>query len=101
MDLHEACYVGRLDVVRQLLADGADPNAPASGERAWISATNEPRPLNCVVIARAVTQDHVSIARLLIEHGAIVDESVLADHAAESMGGANDAAMGELLRRAP
>lgn len=86
MSLHEACYQGRIDVVVQLLASGADPNAPAEPSgRVWISSSGDrPKPLNCVAIAWSMTEDHVKIARLLIEHGAVVDESVLNDHTIES-----------------
>ena len=78
MSLHEACYQGRLEVVRELLAQGADPNGPAAaGERVWIScAGSRPKPLNCVAIAWEVTENHLHIARLLIEHGATVDDSL-------------------------
>lgn len=103
MSLHEACYQGRVDVVAQLLASGADPNGPAMvSEREWVSsAGNRPRPLNCVAIAWAMTDHHLSIARLLIEHGAVVDDSVLHDHDVESAGGANDTAFRQVLLTPP
>ena len=102
MNLHEACYQGRLDVVAQLLANGADPNEPADPTaREWISCSrNRPRPLNCVAMAWAMTENHVEIARLLIEHGAVVDDSVLRDHTIEMEGGTADLALRRLLETA-
>ena len=102
MNLHEACYQGRLDVVAQLLANGVDPNEPADPTaREWISCSgNRPRPLNCVAIAWAMTENHVEIARLLIEHGAVVDDSVLDDHTIEMEGGTADLALRRLLETA-
>src|SRR4051794_38597987 len=95
MSLHEACYQGRIDVVAQLLANGADPNEPASlGAREWIScAGNRPRPLNCLAIAWTMTENHVAIAKLLIEHGAVADDSVLQDHTIEMVGSTADSAL--------
>jgi len=102
MTLHMACYQGRVDVVAHLLASGADPNAPADPtENKWIScAGSSPRPLNCVAIAWTMTENHVEIARLLVEHGAVVDDSVLRDHTIESVGGTADAALRRLLEAA-
>ena len=102
MSLHEACYEGRVDVVAQLLASGADPNEPADPtEREWISsAGSRPRPLNCVAIAWTMTEKHVEIARMLIEHGAVVDDSVLSDHTIEAVGGDSDAALRRILEAA-
>ena len=89
MNLHEACYAGRLDVVRTLLDGGADVNEPSDDER-WISSAARPRPLNCVAIAWATTDDHVRIARLLIERGAQVDETMVTDLTTEMVGRSND-----------
>ena len=102
MSLHEACYQGRIDVVAQLLASGANPNEPADPyEREWIScAGSRPRPLNCVAIAGTMTEDHLEIARLLIEHGAVVDDSVLDDHTIEMVGGTTDSALRKVLEAA-
>jgi ankyrin repeat protein len=100
MNLHEACYQGRIDVVTRLLASGANPNEPADPTtREWISsAGNRPRPLNCVAIAWTMTENHVKIARLLIAHGAVVDDSVIRDHSIEMVGGTFDGALHELLQ---
>ncbi len=102
MNLHEACYQGRLDVVAQLLANGADPNQPADPTaREWISCLGDrPKPLNCVAMAWTMTENHVEIARLLIEHGAVVDDSVLDDHTIDMEGGAVDLALRRLLETA-
>src|SRR3989304_5256352 len=102
MSLHEACYQGRVDVVAQLLATGANPNEPADpAAREWVScAGSRPRPLNCVAIAWAMTENHVEIARLLIEHGAVVDDSVLRDHTIEMVGGPTDSALRRILEAA-
>lgn len=97
MNLHEACFEGRLDVVSDLLEKGADPNARSEDTR-WISASKHPRPLNCVAIAHAMTDDHVRIARLLIEKGARVDASMQTDLTAETIGGPNDAELLALFR---
>src|SRR5207253_1183151 len=90
--LHEAAYQGRSDLVGQLLAAGADPDAPApEGGRRWISAAGpRPRPLNCVAIAWALGPGHVAVARLLLEHDAHVDETVLRDFNVESAGAVHD-----------
>lgn len=102
MNLHEACYQGRLDIVTQLLQDGADPNAPAAPSgREWIScAGSHPRPLNCVALAWTLTEDHVEIARLLIAHGAVVDDSVLHDHTIEMVGSSADSKFHDLVEAA-
>jgi len=102
MSLHEACYQGRIDVVAQLLASGANPNEPADPTaREWISCAGScPRPLNCVAIAWTMTENHVEIARLLIEHGAVVDDSVLDDHTIEMVGGTADSALRRILEAA-
>jgi hypothetical protein len=47
-----------------------------------------------------VTENHVEIARLLIEHGAVVDESVLRDHTIEMVGNTADLALRRLLEAA-
>jgi hypothetical protein len=47
-----------------------------------------------------MTENHVEIARLLIEHGAIVDDSVLDDHTIEMVGGPIDSALRNLLEAA-
>ena len=97
--LHEACYLGDVKTVGSLLASGTDPNAPADPSgREWIScAGGRPKALNCVAIAWAVSDAHVEIARLLIEHGAIVDDSVLDDHAVEMTLRPNDQMLHALL----
>ena len=99
MTLHEACYQGRVDIVAQLLAGGANPNAPAdSTMREWISCAGScPKPLNCVAVAWELTERHVEIARLLIDKGAVVDYTVLRDHAIERVDSAVDAALQRLL----
>ena len=102
MSLHDACYQGRIDVVTELLASGANPNEPADPTmREWVSsAGSSPRPLNCVAIAWTMTENHVEIARLLIEHGAVVDDSVLLDHTLEMVGGPIDLALRTILEAA-
>lgn len=99
MSLHEACYQGRIDIVAQLLASGANPNEPTEPtEREWIScAGSRPRPLNCVAMAWTMTENHVQIAKLLIEHGAVVDDSVLDDQTVEMVGGTIDSALRKIL----
>jgi len=88
--------------VAKLLASGADPNEPANPvEREWIScAGRSPKPLNCVAIAWTMTENHVEIARMLIAHGAVVDDSVLDDHTIEMVGSTADSAFRLLLEAA-
>jgi hypothetical protein len=47
-----------------------------------------------------MTENHVEIARLLIEHGAVVDDSVLRDHTIEMVGGTADSALRKILEAA-
>jgi hypothetical protein len=47
-----------------------------------------------------MTENHVEIARLLIEHGAVVDDSVLRDHTIEMVGGTADSALRRILEAA-
>jgi hypothetical protein len=102
LSLHEACYRGDLARVRELMESGEDPNAPANPhEREWISsAGSSPRPLNCVAMAWKMTDTHLEIAKLLIERGAIVDDSVLSDHMVESEGHPVNFALEAILRAA-
>ena len=83
--LHRAVYAGDLKRVQQLVAGGADVSAQAQTGEGWITAMGErPRPLNCCAIAWTLTEEHLAIARLLIDRGAIVDDSVFHDYNAES-----------------
>jgi len=52
------------------------------------------------VIAWEVTENHLHIARLLIEHGATVDDSVLRDHLIEMAGGPHDSPLRRILEAA-
>ena len=63
-------------------------------------AGNRPKPLNCVAIAWTMTENHVKIARLLIEHGAVVDDSVLQDHTVEMLLSPIDFALRRVLEAA-
>jgi hypothetical protein len=47
-----------------------------------------------------MTENHVEIARLLIEHGAVADDSVLEDHTIEMVGGTADSALRRILEAA-
>lgn len=101
--LHEACYEGRLSAVRRLLDRGADPNALAEpgGRYAWVTcAGDRPRPLNCVAVAFAMTEDHLKIAELLTARGAVIDETVLRDHSVEMVGGELDLRLRRILEQA-
>ena len=101
MSLHQACYGGRLERVRTLLATGADPNRQADTGEPWVyRADRRPRPLNCVAIAHVMTDAHVAIARLLVEHRAVVDATVLGDHAAECVGSEIDRRLVAVLEAA-
>ena len=98
--LHEACYTGRLDAVTALLELGADPNAnAAAGDHwAWISCGGEhPRPLNCVAIAWAHKPEHVSIVKLLLGRGAVIEDTVIRDYWIETTLTDNAIAVGVAL----
>jgi len=78
--LHEACFQGRLEDVKAFLDGGVDPNEPASESDGWVSSAGaRPRPLNCVAVAWVVSPEHLEIARLLLERGAVVDWTVVED----------------------
>ncbi len=89
-----------VEEVAALLAAGADPNALAEDTgREWIScAEGPPRPLNCVAIAWGISERHLKIASLLIEHGARVDASVIKDHQIEMAGSTLDRSFQRMLR---
>jgi hypothetical protein len=96
--LHEACYHGDLKTVKKRLSMGADPNGTDSNPR-WIScAGRNTRPLNCVALAWAMSDDHVKIAELLLRFGALVDETILRDHTLEMVGSEADHALILLLK---
>ena len=78
--LHRAVYNGELQRVRELVDSGVDVNARAQPGEGWITTLGErPRPLNCCAIAWTLTEDHLKIARLLLDRGAVVDDSVRND----------------------
>ena len=81
MDIHQASYEGNVEVVKNLLQNGVDPNCHHDPTSEWISG---PTPLNKVCIAWNLTPAHIEIAMLLIRHGAIVDDSHISDFLAES-----------------
>jgi hypothetical protein len=84
-DLFEAAYAVRVDLVRDLLAAGADANARATPPHRWISAAREPTPLNCAICAWRYTGELLEVVRLLLAHGARVDETHWSDFLAESV----------------
>lgn len=97
-DLHQAAYVGRVDVVRRLLAEGADPNGHHDeAQTGWHCG---PTPLSKAICAWTVTADHVTIVELLLAHGARVDDSHFADWSADAMGTREDGRILQLLRDA-
>jgi pSer/pThr/pTyr-binding forkhead associated (FHA) protein len=96
-NLHEAAYVGRLEVVRRLLDEGADPNGPHDpSEIRWVCGR---APLNKAIVAWNVTPEHVAVVALLLARGARVDDSHFADHAADSCGSPEDLQILELLEK--
>ena len=101
MNLHEACKTESMSWPDCLPTERTQ-NAPADPTgREWTSCAGaSPKPLNCVAIAWTMTEDHVAIARMLIEHGAVVDETVLRDHTLEMVGSSADSALRELLESA-
>lgn len=88
LDLFGAAYAGRSDLVRKLLAAGADVNARARAPHNWISAAPEPTALNCAVIAWEYSESLIETVQLLVSAGATIDETHFADFAAESPGDA-------------
>ena len=85
VSLHRAVYDGDIQRVRELVNGGVDVNARAQKGEGWITAMGDcPRPLNCCAIAWTLTEEHLEIAWLLIERGAVIDNSVLHDYMAES-----------------
>jgi hypothetical protein len=101
MSIHEACYSGNVGAVAAMLRAGTSPNLPADPGQNWVSCAGPaPRPLNCVAIAWTLTEQHLDVARLLIEYGAIVDKTVVRDHEIEMCLTPIDRAFRELLRAA-
>ena len=76
MDIHQAAYVGDVEVVKGLLKGGIDPNCSHGPDTNWVSGTT---PLNKVCIAWALTTSHIEVARLLIAYGAVVDDPRFSD----------------------
>jgi len=85
--LADAAGRGQLEVVRSLLAQGADPNAPEEGNAPHGRA-----------LYAAVYNKHFDVARLLLEHGANPNQEVESSADAPSIAIMNsDAKMIELL----
>src|SRR5262249_53939185 len=85
--LQVAAEWGRVEVVRELLAHGADPDAPDDSYDGWT-------PLHVAIHRDHGPAQHREVVRLLLEHGAKVDV-----HAASAMGDA--ARIRELLAGDP
>jgi len=92
-ELGEAGYLGRVDVVRGMLAAGADPNAP------------EPdgvKPIRRIVSAWVTTDLHIEVVQALVDAGLVVPSSERSGLFLEVVGTDIDAAIGRLLfDRAP
>ncbi|MBL9005289.1 MAG: hypothetical protein JNJ46_13630 [Myxococcales bacterium] len=71
--------------MQKLLADGVDPKQPAPSNERSISAASQPTPLNCSIIARALTSQHAQVLRLLPAAGAHVDATHIADGIIDSL----------------
>ena len=80
MDVHQASYEGNVEVVKSLLQQGVDPNCSHESNPNRISG---PTPLNKICIAWTLTPAHIEIAKMLIRHGAVVDDSHFEDWKAE------------------
>jgi hypothetical protein len=98
-DLFRAAHEGRIDMVRNLISAGAKVNAKAARPHSWISAAEEPTALNCALLAWRYDSNQVDVIEALLAAGAIVDESHLADFAAESLGDDVSARIHVLLDR--
>ena len=85
-NLFSAAHEGRLEMVRSLLAAGANVNARATAPHPWSSAASEPTALNCALLALQYNANLVEVVRVLPGAGATVDETHFADFAAESLG---------------
>jgi len=93
-DLHRGAYFGRVDVVRRLLASGADPNEHHARDAGWVCG---PTPLNKAIVAWRVTAEHVEVVRMLLGAGARVEPHHIDDHRADSTGSLLDAEILALL----
>jgi len=96
--LFSAAHEGRLDMVRSLLAAGANVNARATPPHPWSSAASEPTALNCALLALQYNANLVEVVRVLLAAGATVDETHLADFEAESLGDDVSDRIHDLLR---
>ncbi len=88
--LGEAGTLGRVDVVRRLLAAGADPNAP---EPDGVS------PLQRTLAAWVTTDLHLEVVSALLDAGLVVHRSSLGALLAETTGSEVDLALAQLLTR--
>lgn len=89
--LQVAAEWGRAEVVKALLARGADPNADSSGYDGWT-------PLHCAIRANHPDQ-HEEVRRLLIEAGAAMD--ACAASAMNDIGRLGSMSPAELLATGP
>jgi len=89
-ELGAAGYLGRIDVVRRLLAAGVDPNA---SERDGVS------PLQRTLAAWVTTDLHLEVVTALLDAGVIVDREQIGLLLAETAGSEVDGAIAELLTR--
>lgn len=85
-DLFRAAHEGRIDLVRNLISAGAKVNAKAGRPHSWVSAAEEPTALNCALTAWRYDSNQVDVIEALLNAGASVDPTHLADFAAESLG---------------
>jgi len=96
--LFEAAHAARPELVKRLLAEGADVNARATGAHGWDSAAAEPSALNCALIAKAYDVNVAATVGVLIQRGATVDETHHYDFNATSKGGPESQAIYWMLK---
>lgn len=86
-DLFSAAYAGRPELVRELLAAGADVNGRAKPPHKWTSTASEPTALNCALMAWPNSESVFETVQVLLSAGAVVDKTHFDDLAAGSPGG--------------
>jgi hypothetical protein len=96
--LFDAAHAARADLVRELLAKGADVNRRAPSSEPWGSASPEPTALNCALLGASYDASRVATIGVLVQAGARVDETHHLDFKQTSPGGPESRAIEWLMR---
>jgi hypothetical protein len=96
--LFDAAHAARPDLVRELIAKGAEVNRRASSENEWGSSASEPTALNCALIAPSYDAQRVATVGVLVQAGASVDETHHLDFKQTAPDGPQSRAIEWLLR---